>query len=177
MGKKSQAETDGENASANPNPQVTAEINTGQGATQINEVESMRRRVAALARELNPLEIITTLDMKGLSCRGPNDTLTDRLVRAELRKAFGDDAAEWDVEEDERDGLPNTRAGWQNEPSLDEIVEGIRTTRLNNSQILTDRHPRGQEARPSDSLIRQSMLPTGQSMGPYNDPISFRRDE
>ncbi|KAK0071843.1 hypothetical protein PV325_012290, partial [Microctonus aethiopoides] len=107
MGKKTQTEprVEGQN---NPDAPLPTETETASGPAPINEVELMRRRVAELARDLDPMHIITVLDARGLSSAGPNDTLTNRLVRSELRKAFGGDVTDWNPEVDERYGAPKT---------------------------------------------------------------------
>ncbi|KAK0177061.1 hypothetical protein PV328_001142 [Microctonus aethiopoides] len=80
MGKKTQTEPRAEEQN-NPDAPLPIETETASGPAHINEVELMRRRVAELARDLDPMHIITVLDARGLSSAGPNDTLTNRLVR------------------------------------------------------------------------------------------------
>ncbi|KAK0169263.1 hypothetical protein PV327_011680, partial [Microctonus hyperodae] len=147
-----------------------------------------KRHVATLARDLDPMEIITLLDVKGLNCRGSKEILNDRLIRFELRRVHGEEAAEWSPREDERSGIPRTCSGWQAEPSVDELVEDLRSLRLNTSRNISEmaadnigsnRHPEncGNELEISNRVELRSHLPTGQSVGPYRDPISFEQSE
>ncbi|KAK0071663.1 hypothetical protein PV325_012533, partial [Microctonus aethiopoides] len=193
--KNNQPET---NMDHQPNNSVIpppVEIETASGTTPIDEVEMMRRRVSALARELTPIQLLTTLDVFGLSCQGPTDVLMDRLVRAELRKTVGEQVTEWNPEVDERNGMPRTVAGWQGEPSFDEVIEKARSGQLDISRSsaqvgpVTNREQnRRREFNPGNEnnvaepeLVNRfeniQVLPSGQSMGRFQDPISFSQDE
>ncbi|KAK0073771.1 hypothetical protein PV326_013082 [Microctonus aethiopoides] len=171
------------------------EVENASGTIPIDEVEMMRRRVSAQARELTPIELLTTMDVFGLSCKGTTDILTDRLVRAELRKSMGEQVAEWIPEVDERDGPPRTVTGLHIEPSFDEVIEKARSGQLDISRNSAQVGPapnreqnRRREFNPvSENNIRESesinrfeniqILPSGQSMGRFRDPISFSQDE
>ncbi|KAK0166667.1 hypothetical protein PV327_004159 [Microctonus hyperodae] len=108
--------------------------NTNSGIVPISAVERMRRRVTALVRDLNPLEIITILGVRSLSFRGSSDTLNNRLVRYELRREYGDGAAEWDPRVDEKNSTPRTWSGWQAEQAIDELIKEVRSFRLDTSR-------------------------------------------
>ncbi|KAK0075569.1 hypothetical protein PV325_006729 [Microctonus aethiopoides] len=172
------------------------EPQTASGTVHIDEVELMRRKVAELARDLNPIEIVTVLDAKGLSRAGPNDTLTNRLVRSELRKAIGGDATDWNPEVVERYGAPKTMVGWREYLSVDAIVneltDEIRSIRLNISRNQTtgplsrDHTRRDVTTQPTGGASEFNLpnrstnrptIPSGQSMGPYQDAISFGSSE
>ncbi|KAK0156919.1 hypothetical protein PV327_011527, partial [Microctonus hyperodae] len=176
-------------------PPLNENNNPNSGVIPINEIEKTKRRVAALARDLDPMEIITLLDVKGLNCRGSKEILNDRLIRFELRREHGEGAAEWSRSEDERSGIPRTCSGWQAEPSVDELVEDLRSSRLNASRSVSEmatsnirsnrqesnknRHPEsyGNELETSNRFELRTNLPTGQSIGPYRDPILFEPSE
>lgn len=201
MGKKSQPEPSTDDQMNNPDLPPRAETETASETVPIDEVELMRIRVSALARDLTPWELISTLDVKGLNSSGRNDTLTDRLTRAELRRVHGDGAAEWDPQVDEREGIPRTISGWREELSVDEIIEELRSARLNTSHnvmrtgrsaIRTDLMPRDQGGRRemntqpagganefdlSNRFVNRPTLPSGQSMGWFQDPISFNQSD
>ncbi|KAK0071981.1 hypothetical protein PV326_000605, partial [Microctonus aethiopoides] len=178
--KNSQSEPDMDSQTNNPVTLPPVEAETASGTIPVDDVELMRRRVAALARELEPWEMIITLDAMGLSCKGSNEVLTDRLVRAELIRSHGGEASEWDPEVDERDGVPRTLTGWQLEQSVDEIIEKVRSGQLNISRNSIDTGPnrevnRRRECNPINE--NNLALPSGQSMGRFRDPISFSQDE
>ncbi|KAK0073462.1 hypothetical protein PV325_009696, partial [Microctonus aethiopoides] len=193
--KDSQAETNMDSQANNPVLPPPVEIENASGTTPIDEVEMMRRRVSAQARELTPIQLLTTLDVFGLSCQGPTDVLMDRLVRAELRKTVGEQVADWNPEVDERNGMPRTVAGWQGEPSFDEVIEKARSGQLDISRSSAQVGPvpnreqnRRREFNPGNEnnvaeseLINRfeniQVLPSGQSMGRFRDPISFSQDE
>ncbi|KAK0072538.1 hypothetical protein PV325_011234, partial [Microctonus aethiopoides] len=182
--KNSQSESNMDSQTNNPVILPPVEAETASGTIPVDEVELMRRRVSALARELNPWELVTTLDAMGLNCKGPNDVLTDRLVRAELIRSHGGGVSEWDPEVDEREGAPRTLTGWQAEPSVDEIVEKVRLGLLDISRNSVETGPapnreqnRRRELEPINQFENNQALPSGQSMGRFRDPISFSQDE
>lgn len=194
MSKKAQSETKMDGQTSNPDVPPPVETETTSGTVPIDDVEMMRRRVFALARDLNPLELLT-LVVFGLSCKRPNDVLTDRLTRAELRRSLGERVAEWDSEVDERDGIPRTLTGWQVESSFDEVVEKVRSGQLDFSRnsmevYLTpnlERDKRREINPPNENnnrvlempnrSVNEQVLSTGQSIGRFRDPISFTQDE
>ncbi|KAK0160240.1 hypothetical protein PV328_007668 [Microctonus aethiopoides] len=189
--KQTQIETNMDKQTDNPDVPPPVETETASGTILIDEVEMMRRRVSALARDLSPLELLTTLDVFGLSCKGSNDVLMDRLTRAELRRSVGGRAVEWDSEVDERDGIPRTVTGWQVEPSFDEVIEKVRSGILDNSRNSIEIFPainkRQENKLPIDNnnrelqirnrSVNERVLSTGQSIGRFRDPISFSQDE
>ncbi|KAK0169686.1 hypothetical protein PV327_011444, partial [Microctonus hyperodae] len=139
MGKKSRRSSQRNLIENDPDfPPLNNNNYTNSGAIPIDEIEKTKRRVVALARELNPIEIITILDVRGLSCRGSNETLNDRLIRSESRREHGEGAAEWDPKEDERSGTPRTCSGWQAEPSVDELIEELRYSPLDSSRSINE---------------------------------------
>ncbi|KAK0073670.1 hypothetical protein PV326_013187 [Microctonus aethiopoides] len=163
----------------NPSPTV-GELNSG--AIPIDEREQIRRNTTKFARELDPYEIVAMLDLRGLNSKGSMNVLVDRLVRYELCRNFGEDAADWDPREDDRDGVPRTRVGWQGELSMDEALLEVRSNRNNSlnarsNDSIQEQNRQRQKIIPSTTgidRIRDQMLPTGQSMGPYKDPIAER---
>lgn len=80
MGKKSRRSSRKSDSEVSP----LNETQTAFGARLINKIMRMRRRELALVRDLYPAELITALDLKIFSSKGPNDTLKDRLARAEV---------------------------------------------------------------------------------------------
>ncbi|KAK0070797.1 hypothetical protein PV325_014050, partial [Microctonus aethiopoides] len=78
MGKKTQIEPRAEEQN-NPDAPPTTETGTASGPVHINEVELMRRKVAELARDLNPMEIVTVLDTRGLT-RKPSEVSASDFV-------------------------------------------------------------------------------------------------
>ncbi|KAK0070846.1 hypothetical protein PV326_002017, partial [Microctonus aethiopoides] len=159
------------------NPSLTVD-EPNSGTIPIDKREQIRRNSTKFARELDPYDIVAILDLRGLNSRGSKDVLVDRLVRYELCRNFGEDAADWDPREDDRDGVPRTRVGWQGEPSMDEVLLEIRSNKNNSlnarsNDSTQEQNRQRQKITPSaagtDRILDQ-MLPTGQSMGPYKDP-------
>ncbi|KAK0156761.1 hypothetical protein PV328_012345, partial [Microctonus aethiopoides] len=166
----------------NPSPMVDE---PNSGTIPIDEREQIRRNSTKFARELDPYDIVALLDLRGLNSKGSMDVLVDRLVRYELCRNFGEDAADWDPREDDRDGVPRTRVGWQGELSMDEALLEVRSNRNNSlnarsNDSIQEQNRQRQKITPSaagTNRIVDQMLPTGQSMGPYKDPMSFTQNE
>lgn len=95
-------------------------------------------------RELSPREQIILLDTKGISTVGDSNTLSDRFARFEIRKHFGVGHTQWNLERDQATRPLTTLGHLQNE---------------------ADQSWR--------SSIPDQVLRSGQTMGPYRDPISM----